>query len=541
MRGSKPRQQKYNVAKKAISSGVLVKRTALESLTALCVGILLAFLWPKLVGEEFSTRSNARLYAPFPAEWYNAAAREQTSVLLIDNAALNDAGEAWPPHYSYHARLLKALARYRPRAIFLDIYFAQVRDDATIALLTRSLCALQEQGTQVFLGVSPDATGATQLRPELEGLAGRCFQKVALQYTPDSLDRLAWAYPLENEEEKDRHGEAMPSAALAIYRQAFGRQLQVEDNELALTWGLHPANYGLRWLAAENKESKEDKQAHEESGGRLYCRQDFGVLELAPAIVKNWLHHDAEKPVCVYHETLYAGDFATNSEEEEAALKRLLEGRVVMVGAALSGGGDRILSPLHGRIPGVYLHAMALDNLLTFGHRYPRDVHLEWGTTSGHIKLYLFLCVSLLCGLVIPKAVHALWTRSRPTHWHRRVDHLRERWHHWWRPMTHCLFGPEPKPKDKDARVTLRQAPTRKEKCVQIARGCARTFAELLWVVAKLAMAMAVVCLFVVIGQYCFSIGLMSTVDIVFFTFAAEWFELNEKLLKKLGMGKSED
>ncbi|MFL9879180.1 CHASE2 domain-containing protein [Herbaspirillum rhizosphaerae] len=535
--GMRPRKPRRNVAKKAISPGVLFRRIALESATALCIGILLAFLWPKIVGEEFSTRSNARIYAPFTGKLYGAAAREHTSVVLIDNAALNDAGEAWPPHYSYHARLLKALARYRPRAVFLDIYFAQVRDDATIALLTKSLCALQEQGTPVFLGVSPDATGNALLRPELESLAGRCFQKVALQYTPDSLDRLAWAYPLESEEENSRE-EALPSAALAIYREAFGRQLHVEDNELALTWGLQPATYGLRWLAAEDKENK---QAQQESGNRLYCRQDFGVLELAPAIVKNWQHHDAEKPVCVYHETLYASDLASSSEEEEAVLKRLLEDRVVMVGAALSGGGDRVLSPLHGRIPGVYLHAMALDNLLTFGHRYPRDIHLEWSTSSSHLKLYLFLCLSLLCGLVLPKAFHAIWTDSRPTRWHRRVDHLHERWRRWWRPTTDWLFGAESKPMGKKTWVTLKQQRSWMQKCVHILRGLAQTASELLWIVLKLAMAMAVVCVFVTIGQYCFSIGLMSTVDIVFFTFAAEWFELNEKLLKKLGMRKSED
>ena len=532
------RKLRHNVIKKAIPLRLLFKRTALESATALCVGILLAFLWPKIVGEEFSTRSNARLYAPFAAEWYGAAARDHTSVVLIDNAALSDAGEAWPPHYSYHARLLKALARYRPRAIFLDIYFAQVRDDATIALLTKSLCALQEQGTRVFLGVSPDATGDALLRPELESLAGRCFQKVALQYTPDSLDRLAWAYPLENEEEKDHHGEPLPSAALAIYRAAFGRQLHIEDNELALTWGLHPATYGLRWLAAQEKEGK---PPHQDSGSRLYCRQDFGVFELAPAVFKNWQHHDAEKPVCVYHETLYAGDLATSSEQEEDVLKRLLEGRVVMVGAALSGGGDRILSPLHGRIPGVYLHAMALDNLLTFDQRYPRDIHLEWSTSSSHLKLYLFLCLSLLCGLVLPKAAHAIWMGSRPTRWHRRADRLRERWHRWWRPATDWLFGPEPKPKEQKPKGPLKQPRSKTEQCVRVARGLARAVSELLWVVLKLAMAMAVVCFFVMVGQHCFSIGLMSTVDIVFFTFAAEWFELNEKLLKKLGMGKSED
>jgi len=63
---------------------------------------------------------------------------------------------------------------------------------------------------------------------------------------------------------------------------------------------------------------------------------------------------------------------------------------------------------------------------------------------------------------------------------------------------------------------------------------------DLLWVLCKLALAMLVVCGFIAVGQYCFSIRPDVGGRHRVFTFAAEWFELNEKLLKKLGMGKSE-
>ena len=53
-------------------------------------------------------------------------------------------------------------------------------------------------------------------RAELEALAGQCFEKVAVNYTPDELDRLAWNYPLALPDE--HHGEhGMKSAALALY------------------------------------------------------------------------------------------------------------------------------------------------------------------------------------------------------------------------------------------------------------------------------------------------------------------------------------
>lgn len=519
----------------------LCRRVLLESATALLIGIVLAFLWPKIVGEEFATRGHARLYAPFAGWTYSDAQRDQTTVLLIDNATLTNAGETWPPRYAYHARLVKALARYQPRAVFFDVYFSQVRDDPSLPALINNLCALQRQGTRVFLGVSPDADGDARLRPEIEALQGTCFDKVALQYTPDSLDRLAWSYPLTNEEEHGPDGAALPSAALAIYRQAYGRKLAVEDNEMALTWGLRAAQYGVRWVDPVRKHGAHGSAHGEEHGGEhggnaLYCRRDFGLAELAPVAIKEHFFGEAEKPVCVYHQTLYAGDLASSSEQEEAALKQLLQGKTVMIGTALSGSGDRVLSPVHGRIPGVYLHAMALDNLLAHGQDYARDIHMELSADSGHVRLDVFLVLSLLCGLVFPKAMVALWKGNPQGRLQRYVGDRSARVAAFARPLILFLLGPK-----EDHHHPATPPRSRWKQVAGWGRHALRLVLELAGIVCKLALAMVAVCVFIWVGQRWFSIGLMTTVDIVFFTFAAEWFELNEKLLKRLGMGKSEE
>jgi CHASE2 domain len=49
----------------------------------------------------------------------------------------------------------------------------------------------------------------------------------------------------------------------------------------------------------------------------------------------------------------------------------LLAGRFVFVGVNLSGLNDKVFSPIHGYLPGVYKHAMATDNLITYGANYP--------------------------------------------------------------------------------------------------------------------------------------------------------------------------
>jgi len=131
---------------------------------------------------------------------------------------------------------------------------------------------------------------------------------------------------------------------------------------------------------------------------------------------------------------------------------------------------------------------------------------------------------------VLPKAVQACWKAAWPPCLYRRVTSARDYARAWLEPVRAKLF-----------RIEGKIPQTKTEHGVRAFWGAMRLLADVLWVICKLTFAMAVVCLFIWAGQRVFSIGLMSTVDVVFFTFAAEWFELNEKLLKKLGMGKSED
>jgi hypothetical protein len=49
-----------------------------------------------------------------------------------------------------------------------------------------------------------------------------------------------------------------------------------------------------------------------------------------------------------------------------------LAGKTVFYGGAFYLTSDRVTSPVYEELPGVYLHAMAYDNLVTFGPDYKR-------------------------------------------------------------------------------------------------------------------------------------------------------------------------
>src|SRR5207245_3012880 len=56
----------------------------------------------------------------------------------------------------------------------------------------------------------------------------------------------------------------------------------------------------------------------------------------------------------------------------DADVARVLKNGAVFYGAAFNLTGDRVVSPVFEEMPGVYLHAMAYDNLVTFRNEYKR-------------------------------------------------------------------------------------------------------------------------------------------------------------------------
>lgn len=457
------------------------RRIVLESLLALLVGFGLAFAVHELFGEEFATRQQAKAFAPFAGNAYGNGARDQVRVLLIDDAALAAAGQSWPAQYAYSARVLRAVSQYQPKAVFVDIAYTATRPDASLPALTAQLCAMKQQGIPVFLAATRNSEHAFTLRPELEALAGECFDKVAVKYSPDAIDRLAWTYNLDLDAEEGK--PAVRSAALALAA-AAGVHAEAEEHPLALTWGGTPAAHGVGWVVG--------------SEGRTasYCRSFHGSEELLPPGIFKRLYADAAKPVCVFHDTLHADELVATSDAAEQRLRRELQGKLVLIGTALSDSNDLVLSPLHDRIPGVYLHAMATDNLLVYGDAYPRHMHLAFNLHN--IKLLVFLLGSLLVVTLLPKAVRE-WLGAR---------------HGWVESPLDALLARLP-----DNRLL---------------RAVVGTTGFIASGVIKLALAVFIGVALLWFGHRFLGLGYLSIIGVVFLTVTAEWLELNEKLAKYL-------
>lgn len=103
---------------------------------------------------------------------------------------------------------------------------------------------------------------------------------------------------------------------------------------------------------------------------------------------------------CVYIDTISAAHLLDRRRFSDASgavqtdpdriQQAFIKDRVVLLGVALPSSGDQFPSPINGSIPGVYIHAAALENLITSGD----DFHVSESGTL--IRLMVTLLGALL-------------------------------------------------------------------------------------------------------------------------------------------------
>jgi hypothetical protein len=182
---------------------------------------------------------------------------------------------------------------------------------------------------------------------------------------------------------------------------------------MQILWGLEPAKYNC--------------QAFEAICNDLFIRARPIQLLWEAVIPEQYRVTD---PLRVhYHAEISARRFF--GENNRSELGPLLTGKVVMYSSNVSAAKDVFPAPIHGEVPGVLLHAMALDNFLTFGKRYVRQAQV--GLFHRDITELLPSIVMLLASLSVIIWRRQLLTCSsiRTVHKLREKDERRLRYRYW--------------------------------------------------------------------------------------------------------------
>ena len=309
------------------------------------------------------------------------------SVVLLRDPDLEAFDEPWPPRYGFHARVLKAIRANQPKALVMDIVFEDVRDDPTIEVLAAELDRYKAAGIPVY--------GATfgvdrALRPEV----GSRVTPVQVPKTIDPLDRVTRFYQLATDPP-----QSQPTAVPRVFREVCGGCPGPDgcgSGSIRVFWSdLPEKSFNEQWLD---------------------CRRRPSLPE--------WIVQDRGSDFrenCPSTPTIPVSLLLEPTEEGDVAIEQMVSGSVVFYGAFYHGAADSMNTPLHNDLPAVYLHAAALDNLVTLG---PEAVkHKEYVIPLLGVSLPDFLMLAIIGAVLVLRRsssrVEARWqalmrrTRSR--------------------------------------------------------------------------------------------------------------------------------
>ena len=185
----------------------------------------------------------------------------------------------------------------------------------------------------------------------------------------------------------------LESSPLASCQQPFIDVVSVESGDaVSVRWGSRPGSVVFPEFSG--------KVCPDRSGSLFEVGRQL-IFGIARDLVS---YDDMDTPVdaqCAYHPVIYADELVyvdkTGDEQQKQRLSTALKDKMVIYGLSLEGLHDNIDTPVHGLLPGVFFHAMTLENRMHYGSDYVRatDEHIE------HVKQYIWLVMTLVFSFLL--------------------------------------------------------------------------------------------------------------------------------------------
>jgi hypothetical protein len=400
--------------------------------------------------NSYSDEVFGRILAPFyddgaPDQKVKDERRAQDRIVIIlyDDAYLEKYNMSWPVDPGIHTALLRKVAKHKPEAIFFDLLFrfdrakpdkpdsekcnkcAEVRTHA-LQIFADQIDRTQEiqedgQHIKVLLAVThkeppttlPAGAEYDRVMDMVPQLQNSSVEKVGVSWRNIGTD-----YPFsdkKNDPEGDTQAdinndrildtpaarmfqiyctgyaeaENPPKACTNIGQTDLKNHRKFKDNPLVIHW---PSRANNRLLDLREDYGTTCRLYGTSRRGRWgeAIKQFFIALGsgIARKVEIDGLQH------CTYHLTLAPdvfNDFALKNR-----LGKIIAGSHVLIGANITGAGDMVVSPTQGQLPGVNMHAIALDNLMIYGSNYYRRASKVMGIEADTIIEVISLWVVFL-------------------------------------------------------------------------------------------------------------------------------------------------
>jgi len=370
------------------------------------IAFALVQLDPLHWNEAASEASQDLAYRVLIGPLYPTDHRDDITVVLFNEATLKYLGATWPTALGVHAEVLKTIRAMEPKAVMVDFIFPDSRRDPTVVELQEAIRAFEEPAPKPIPLYFARAEGANLdwIRPDLleatlTGAVIPVSDGVSRTYQPCSV----------------LGGDDPGCACVADFNEfaacPAGTDAASPDTPVALTaafamfdrGGLpdwfdvqRPAMMDVVWSNRLNPINAEWMRKQVGSELEALCIDlNTGIVDWVHRLVFTSENYSFRQP-CPYATTVTA--HALLQASQDPRLREIIRGKYVFYGGDLTGLEDTVVPPTHVKLPGVFLHAMALDNLLTFGGQYKHSSFptLGLGLSAKDFNLALAILIALI-------------------------------------------------------------------------------------------------------------------------------------------------
>jgi len=403
----KPGDEKSGADKKKRrkKGGKFRLRAPVHYLAYALIALFLVLVDPFRWQEITDTASQDLAYRMLIGPLYPTDHREDITVVLLNEATLNSLKATWPVAMKTHADILRTIRRMRPRAVMVDFVFPDERNDLTLGDLQTEIRNYKDKNIPLYFaraeGANIDWIRSGLSDATLTSIVNPLSDGVSRTYEPCSRlsgGRSDCACEADGNTFQACPAEARPATpgspvALTAAFELFGYPKGLKD--------------GFDIRDAEPMEVVWSNRINEINDSWMRKRTPWGLEDLCLDIGSgfwDWLtrifsrsEQYSFRQTCPYTTTVPAhGLFDAPNDPK---LREALSNKFVFYGADLTGLEDAVVPPTHVKLPGVYLHAMALDNLLTFDGRYKRSSVSMFGVNVR--AQYVTAVVALVIALIV--------------------------------------------------------------------------------------------------------------------------------------------
>jgi|GEM_PF-6153389 len=355
-------------------------------------------------------QATATLYGPFYGHGDDRAAQKKIVVALIDEDSLDDLkADGFPLPYTKQLQILQSIARHHPKAIFLDMSYMTPRKadvenytammftqqvsqpPAGVTALAEGIAAIEKQGVPVFIG--PVAEDEFLLSPLKQ------LRQVSVDLPIEGQYGIIDEYDGVSLGDDGKPDKPLP-AALALYELlcADGQEpapgecthtlTHLNDRVFYLQWGLGSSEKQLLRTPAELR----DRCA---SHGSPVIQLAYLLWLGATRNLQDGYNEANVADRCFYHDSLPVWSIMMDNDVA-GPMSEILKDKVVFVGGDTKASGDRWPVPFYMDMPGVAIHAMALDNLLESSGKVPLKPGEFW-----HIEAQDWLQIATIAAILL--------------------------------------------------------------------------------------------------------------------------------------------